>query len=303
MKPWEADDTFLSRWLNEELTPEELQAFEASSDYADYVRTARALDAFEVGDYDAQAALKQVKQRLQPTVVKPLRTSRSWYYAAAAVVLLLISFTAIWYLNQDSSIEILAQENQEISLPDGSIIQLEAGSLVRYSDEDWEENRSVFLQGQAYFEVEKGKKFDILLEQGQVQILGTSFNIIEKQDTLRVVCYTGKVSVDAFGEKTILNPGEAVTAIKNAAPITEATSLAQPLWLSNRIRLQDIPLGEVISQLTEIYGFGFIGNYDSDALFNGTFPTDDLEAALLQVFGPFSLTYQIDTSRNAIILE
>ena len=52
MKPWEANDTFLSRWLNEELTPEELQAFEASPDYADYVRTAKALDDFEVGDYD-----------------------------------------------------------------------------------------------------------------------------------------------------------------------------------------------------------------------------------------------------------
>ncbi|MEL6253948.1 MAG: FecR domain-containing protein [Bacteroidota bacterium] len=306
MKAWETDETFLSRWLSGELTEEELRSFKASPDYASYMATAEALKPFEVGEYDEGAELGKVLNRIQAEEkeqTKVVSLGRIWFFAAAAVIILLIGFFWLRQGEQIVSKEILAEKREQVVLPDQSSIELQAGSFLSYAESDWENNREVFLKGEAFFEVEKGKKFDIKLKDGMVSILGTSFLITEMEDSLKVVCFSGKVQVEAYGSTEILEAGEKVLAIKDQAPERTVTALLQPIWLSNNIRLEDVPISEVLKQLEEIYGVQFKGNIDQQNVFRGNFPTSDLATALAQVLGPFNIEYELDEAHNVVTLK
>ncbi|MEL6699133.1 MAG: FecR family protein [Bacteroidota bacterium] len=307
MNPWETDDTFLSRWLNDQLTAEELKAFQASPDYQDYVATAQSLDTFDVGTYDAQAALKTLNQRIEEAKnATPVRRLQPlWYYAAAAAIVLLI--VGVWLVrNLDGSNmqEYIAQQAQQVDLPDGTRIDLQAGSTLRYDAGDWENNRKVSLEGEAYFDVAKGKKFDIQLPQGSVRILGTRFHITESPDTLAVVCYEGRVQVHAFGKEAILTAGRGLLATQDGIPRLDTTSLIQPLWLSDNVNLKNVTLGDALAQLSEIYKVTFEGIYEADMILsNVNFPVNDLQTALAQVLGSAEKAYTLDTSDKRVQIK
>lgn len=304
MKAWETDETFLSRWLSGELTEEELRSFKASPDYESYVATAEALKPFEVGEYNEEAELGKVLNRIQAEKEegKVVSLGRIWYFAAAAVIILLIGFFWLRQGEQMVAKEILAEKREQVVLPDQSSIELQAGSFLSYADSDWENNREVFLKGEAFFEVEKGEKFDIKLKDGTVSILGTSFLIKEMEDSLEVVCFSGKVQVEAYGFREILEAGEKVLAVKDKSPVRAETALVQPIWLSTNISLTDVPLSAVLKQLEEIYAVQFKGSIDSH-MYTGNFPASDLETALAQVLGPFNIEYELNEARTLVTFK
>ncbi|MEL6670856.1 MAG: FecR domain-containing protein [Bacteroidota bacterium] len=306
MKPWETDETFLSRWLNGELTEAEKQTFEADPEYASYVATAQALQPFEVAPYQEKAELEKVMQRIKTQPEKAAKTvpfRRNWWVAAAAILLVLIGFAWWQFGSQSSPTEILAEERMDISLPDGSTIVLPAGSKVSYLPDDWANHRLVKLEGEAFFQVAKGQRFDIELKQGKVSILGTSFSIDERPDTVEVVCFTGRVQVEAFGEKHLLEKGMGVLAVRQQAALMQQTSLSQPTWLADKVQLQNVPLREALDQLREIYQLEITGAVDQEKIVNTVFPVDDVETALSQVLGPLNLVYQLDTTQKIVIIE
>ncbi|MEM8889880.1 MAG: FecR domain-containing protein [Bacteroidota bacterium] len=306
MKAWETDDTFLSRWLSGELTEEELRSFKASPDYESYVATAEALQPFEVAEYDEEAELGKVLNRIQTEKQaggKVVSLGRIWYFAAAAVIVLLIGLFWLRPTDQLVAKEILAEQREQVVLPDQSSIELQAGSFLSYAESDWENNREVFLQGEAFFEVEKGKKFDIKLKDGTVSILGTSFLITEMKDSLEVVCFSGKVQVKAYGYEEILEAGEKVLAVKDQAPERAETALVQPLWLSTNISLKNVPFVVLMEQLEEIYGVQFRGSPNQQMANTVNFPTNDLETALIQVFDSHNIEYELNDARTLVTFK
>lgn len=306
MKAWETDDTFLSRWLSGELTEEELRSFKASPDYESYVATAEALQPFEVAEYDEEAELGKVLNRIQTEKQaggKVVSLGRIWYFAAAAVVLLLLAIFWLRPGEQKIEREIFAKKRETVILPDQSSIELQQGSSLSYAESDWGNNREVFLEGEAFFKVEKGKKFDIKLEEGTVSILGTSFLIKERKDSLEVLCYSGKVEVNAYGFREILEAGDKVLAIKNKVPERAKTSLIQPIWLSTNINLENVHISNALEQLSEIYGVQFKGNPTLEGTYKINFPTNDLATALVQVLGPFNIKYELDEASNIVTFE
>ena len=304
MKPWKDDETFLARWVSNDLTEEELRLFEASPDYQQYVDTVSSLDSFEVSDYDEQAALLKIKSRIASssnTKSKQVYLKQWLYYAAAACVLILVGISV--YPSSSEITEIVAEQVENIELPDGSKVRLNKGSIAQYDAKHWEKKRELTLYGEAYFDIAKGKKFDILLQEGRVSILGTSFNIKENTDSIVVVCYTGKVEVSAFGEQTILTPGEKVIAI-NGQPLKEVkTNLIQPLWISDMIVLREVHLRKALDHLKEIYDISIQGEIDENQIYSGAFPINDVETALKQILGPYSIRYQLDDVNHNVIIE
>jgi transmembrane sensor len=47
---------------------------------------------------------------------------------------------------------------------------------MSYSD-DWSKERTLSLEGEAFFEVQKGSKFSVVTSDGIVEVLGTSFDV------------------------------------------------------------------------------------------------------------------------------
>ncbi|WP_186758594.1 FecR family protein [Echinicola salinicaeni] len=97
-------------------------------------------------------------------------------------------------------------------LPDGTKVTLNAGSVLSYAS-NFETNRSVKLQGQAYFEVQRDEEhpFSILSGEITTTVLGTSFDVkaYDDEEELHVAVMSGKVEVKSKkGLVSYLEKGE-----------------------------------------------------------------------------------------------
>ena len=66
-------------------------------------------------------------------------------------------------------------EIKTITMPDKSVITLNADSRLSFVEGNWMNNRSVSLEGEAFFDVKKGTKFEVNSEVGKVTVLGYQF--------------------------------------------------------------------------------------------------------------------------------
>ena len=88
-----------------------------------------------------------------------------------------------------------------IKLPDGSLVQLNANSTLSF-DTQWDASadRCVWLNGEAFFEVEKKpetkQKFKVITADLTVEVLGTEFNINSHHQQTRVFLQEGEDKIE-----------------------------------------------------------------------------------------------------------
>lgn len=304
MKPWEEDDTFLARWLSGELTEEERIAFEADPEYAQFVQLRDVSADLVMPDYEVEVELAKVKGKLASRPEgKVINLARRRFLAIAASIVVLLGAGLIYtFFFADSVVEIKAMAAQQIELPDGSEIRLQEGSWVRYNAGNWPDERIIELDGEAFFEVVKGNRFEVQLDIGKVVVLGTSFNVSNKTQKLEVVCYTGKVQVEAYASQTIIEAGQAVEVNTEGQTDQSEVYLSQPIWINNLASFSAAPMKQVLKMLEELYEIEVLGEMPNDISYSGQFPADDLEVALEQVFGPFDQPYEFDESTQTVTL-
>ena len=112
----------------------------------------------------------------------------------------------------------------KITLPDGSLIWLNAGSNIKYSNKYGKKQREVFLTGEAYFDVvsDKSKLFLVKTEDLNIKAYGTSFNVKSYPDenTVETTLVKGSIGVTRtkFSNKkvdeVILEPNQRVVYYK-----------------------------------------------------------------------------------------
>ena len=90
-------------------------------------------------------------------------------------------------------------QKSTISLPDGSQVKLNSGSKLVFPRSFAANTREVFLEGEAFFEVEKNPGRPFIVRSGDLvtTVLGTSFNIkaYPEEEAIAVTVATGKVKV------------------------------------------------------------------------------------------------------------
>lgn len=148
-----------------------------------------------------------------PKVIKmrPNVFSQIIKYTAVASAVLFLAFSATAALYTKKISTDLAQ--QTFLLPDKSKVNLHANSTFSYRPLLWVLSRTAKLDGEAYFEVEKGKKFEIISDKAKTVVLGTRFTVTARDNNYSVNCEQGKVMVIASMNKNeaVINAGESVT--------------------------------------------------------------------------------------------
>lgn len=178
-------------------------------------------------------------------------------------------------------------------LPDGSKVWANAHARLVYDKETWNKNREVNLQGEAYFEVVKGSKFTVKTSHGDVNVLGTSFNVMNRKDFFEVECYTGKVAVTAQEDEKILTPGKATRLVNNhLADIFQIQEL-QADWMNDKFRFENQSLTQVFEELSDFYQVTFQLNFEGEKFYSGNFDNKDLETTLKTICLPMELNYSI----------
>jgi len=180
-------------------------------DYKKYLKIKEASNNLSFSNYDQDKSFSSLKSRLdnsKKTKKTKVVSLYSWITAVAACAAIVVGFLFFTQSNTTSYASPIAQ-NSTISLPDGSTMILNATAEAKVDTENWEENREVFLEGEAFFKVKKGSKFTVNTSLGNVQVLGTQFTVnTVDNDLLTVKCFEGKVKVTTEeGKETFLTKG------------------------------------------------------------------------------------------------
>lgn len=298
------DDTYLARWLNDELSPEEKEAFEASEDFAAYKRIADKTAALEGPAWDKKRVWDSIQKGGDVGASHSSTLNKSflfhgWAYAAAAVLVLVIGYWTLLGRDGMKTYEAMAGETRKIELQDGSLVHLNAASILRVDQNGYAEERKMILEGEAFFEVQKGKTFTVKTGNGDVRVLGTSFNIRSRNDRIEVNCYTGRVSVsfDEFTNSHELIAGDLLVGqnLKMTKKTTFNTDGGSPDWRNGRTRFVDSPMEEVINELERQFDIEIVGAVEVRQIqgYNGGFDHSDLKTALDIVFSTIPYEYSI----------
>ena len=142
-------------------------------------------------------------------------------------------------------------------LPDGSTVEMNAASHLKYFPYRWIIKRDLTFEGEGFFEVEKGKKFEVKSAQAKTSVLGTSFNIFSRDDLYKVACVTGKVLVTASNhESVILNPSQQAI-LKTGEDLKKLEALKKEeiiSWRNNMFLFTAAPFQNVIKEIERQYG-------------------------------------------------
>lgn len=294
-------DRLLAKWLNNDLSKDELAAFEASPDFEKYQKIKNYTDHLELDNPDENAMLANIlKQKKAAPKTVPLY--KKWAFQAAAVLVLAlgIAFALKFSVSQTETADF--GKKTTFSLPDNSEVVLNSGSEINYKKWNWNNSRHLELQGEAYFRVSKGRKFEVQTRLGKVTVLGTQFNVKARKNRFDVVCYEGRVQVNYADTQILLTHGQSVS-FQNGKQIKMKVNSLKPEWIDNQICFYQENIRSLLDEVERQYNITIeLNTKDTISLFTGKLPAKDLNTALQII----STTYHLEAkkvSENKIIFD
>lgn len=295
------EDYILKKWLNDDLSREEQAAFDEAEDAALNKAILETAQRFK-----APVAIGMSKEKIigknDLATKESKKTSISltqWLSGIAALLVFSIGMYT-WLSNGTTTISTEIAQTESITLPDASQVILNAKSQLSYSPSSWEDNRLINLDGEAFFDVEKGSRFDVKTSKGIISVLGTEFNVRQRGDVLEVTCYEGKVQVSAGDVLQIITVGERVI-LRDSKLTKNLIKQTYPEWRDDLSRFENTRLDEVFAELERHYDVKIeLENVEETTLFSGAFEHSNLEVALQSITQPLvGVTYEVEN--NGII--
>lgn len=263
-----------------------------------------------------QTEYQQEAQRLLLTLEKHPKRINIKRFLRYAALIALVSISA-WgiYISQTSTENIIYTEikvdngkHQEIELPDGTKVILNAGSFIKYPQKFSAYARNIEIDGEAFFDVTKDeeKPFIVHTDKVNIKVLGTSFNVksynTDEQTTISVK--TGKVQVDMDEAMTRLTANEQLILDKRTGEfqkrnenVKHATS-----WINGGLYFNKTHIFNVVQELERMYNCKIIfqeGNIYDDYIY-GEHDNKSLESVLNSIQHSTNIKYKKEG--NKIIL-
>jgi len=292
----------LAKWLNGEMTEAELKEFQAQPDYAIYEKIKKHSSSLEAPAFDEAtiltAILKSPKKK-----VKTISLTQHWLFRAAAV--LVISLGLFFTYNNFSAAKEYAENGNQKNffLPDNSEVVLNSGSEIQYKKWNWDSNRTLDLEGEAYFKVAKGKKFEVNTALGKVTVLGTQFNVKQRDNRFDVTCYEGRVKVNYNQTEIVITKGMSVSFEDGKMLQLPDITTHNPEWLSHELAFYQEDLKAIVSEIERHFNVTLeLKTADNNQLFTGIIPAKDINISLEILATTYHLK-PTKVDRNKYILE
>ncbi len=191
--------------------------------------------------------------------------------AAAAVILMLC---INMFLNQNqwnkeieyANIYMPKGEKGQLFLPDGTKVWLNSDSKLTFGNDFNTKNRTVILDGEAYFDVTKNDKRQFIVQTASVDVKvhGTAFNVTaySESNDVDVSLQRGSVSIYKSGseeELALLVPNQHISINKKS--FLSKTNMFEDdhniAWTFEELIFEHAPLEEVFSKMGNWYGVDF----------------------------------------------
>jgi len=296
------EEEIIKKWLdNESLSKEEIQFLQGIEGFDDYKKIAEKATHFKAPEINIPAGLESLDREKQEKKTKNIWLGR--LPRIAAILVIAIGSYFLFFHSNYTDIDTLAKVTKQVSLPDASEVILNANSSISYSKDNWTGNREVHLEGEAFFNVAKGKKFTVITNLGEITVLGTQFNVRQREESIQVDCYEGLVRVKINNETIKLSAGKSLAfryqQLNQYENFDQSSS-----WLRGKSTFKSIPLGEVFKEFERQYAVKIQTEdlaLDQEKLFTGSFTHRNIETAIKSITLPFGLDYSIQ--KNKIIVS
>lgn len=262
----------------------------------------------EVSDVDIDTAYAIHRAKMYPTsspaTSKGVVSWLKWSLAAASVIVVM---GVSWVLlnrnkpapDKQTIVSSGRDSRSTMTLPDGSIVRLNAKSKISYGEGFGKTTRDVFLTGEAYFEVTHNANvpFIVHTDEADIKVLGTKFNVRNylNEHRMEAALLTGSIELTLHEDaqhKILLKPSDKIIVKKEVAgdaAITpdsgnkkvELTSIkvqdsviVETSWLNDKMAFYDKPFSEIALDLERqfdvtiefknpaISGYKYTGVYD-----------------------------------------
>lgn len=320
------------RQLNGEATNDELQYLNEwlleSSDNFDFfleIKTVWNTSMTEEIDFNSDKALDRIHRTLkkESRMRKFLQHSQS--IAASLIIITLLAAFAFYQVQDQVKKTLLestivhqitkvsnAGEQLRLSLPDGSVVRLNAGSSIQFPERFETKERKVVLTGEAFFDVTKdpNRPFIVFSNYVQTTVLGTSFNIRAfKGKNISVTVATGIVKVAHLNKdksfEVQLLPNEQVVYKRcdDSFNINHVDSQDYCSWINGVLKFNDENLADVALELERWFNVSIeIKNIESVNLkVNGSFKGEKLYNILDGLSYMYNLKYEYKNDRSILI--
>ncbi|KOH46091.1 hypothetical protein NC99_11160 [Sunxiuqinia dokdonensis] len=263
----------------------------------------------------------RLKSRIRPVNIKPVRSQKAILYqkalsiAAAFVFGLLIS-SGIYFVHfqkfssdqQVQEISIPYGGKSKFSLPDGSLVWLNSGSKLSYPS-NFKGQRSIQLEGEAYFDVIKSRKpFIVSTAYGEIEVLGTSFNVkAYTDDDFQTTLVAGAVNLRVgAGTSITLKPGEqAFVNENNRLEIQTVETEIFTSWKDGKLIFYREPFEKVAKRMERWYNVKI--EVDNDEIknlwFTGTIEMETLSEVMELIRRSMPLEYSYDQNTRTLKIE
>jgi ferric-dicitrate binding protein FerR (iron transport regulator) len=259
---------------------------------------------FEKSKEEVWESLSEKLMERPPARIVRFRTYRLQAAAAAMIVLLVSVFLVMRYYTV--SINSAHGEFQTAQLPGGSIAELNAGSRLSYHPLWWEIKRIVRIEGEGYFEVAKGKEFQVRSENGFTEVLGTTFTIYARPDEYRVTCFTGSVKVvSGTGQEAILSPDYQARIGSEGHIIVSREKMPEIVnsWITGMFSFTAHPLRLVLDEIERQYDVRIIFQPQREYLYTGHFSKEKPVGEVMElIVKPFGLNFVQRSERSFEVL-
>lgn len=166
------------------------------------------------------------------------------------------------------TIKIPSQYTYTIKLSDGSEVILNANSSIKFPSEFHNDERVVYLQGEAYFNIKKSENpFIVKLDSDvSVKVYGTQFNINTNIcDNVETLLINGKVGVQIDKDEVILKPSQMISIDCNKKYKLLNVDINKYIgWKSGHFISDFNEMGRLMSEIAQWYGVEFKFSKDID---------------------------------------
>ena len=297
------DKNNILKWLNRETSDDELARLQESKDFKTLEKIAHYASQIETPKVNVDKALEDFKLRTQKTAKKgriiPFNFKQISKYAAIIVVLLTTSY--FLFFNNETSFKTQFSQTKTFNLPDNSEVILNSNSTITFNKNKWKSNRHLTLDGEAYFKVQKGEKFTVNTEIGEVTVLGTKFNVKERTNYFEVKTYEGLVSVAYKDTLVKLSKGTIFKVLNGTIDTVNTFDIKENSWLQKESNFKSTALRFVLKEIENQFGYSIeTKDIDLDILYSGGFTHADVNIALQSVTIPLQLSYKIEGEKIII---
>ncbi|WP_375582617.1 FecR family protein [Cyclobacterium xiamenense] len=280
-------------------------------------------------DLRKRKLFERINRALNSPVPEPKKTQKirvpAFLRAAATWMLLIgllyLALRVIWENQQrttpqTSSIQwieknVLPGQKLFLELPDHTKVWVNANSAIRFPSAFSSDFRDVYLDGEAFFEVQKesARPFRVFAGGITTEVLGTRFNINVQEEKTELALLEGRVRVNISQDqenKRVLVPGQQAIFYPHTADSLRVSGITREnafLWKERVIYFDNQRFASILPMLEDWYGVSFryapplkIG----ERRVSGTFSNDNLENLLIGL--GFTLDFTFEFQNDLVTL-